>query len=132
MNIAVLAGLAVVTAILALSFRRRQPEWTIIISLCGGVLMLIIIAGEVSPLIAGIRQLTDKIPMAGELSGILFKAAGICWIAQMAADICRDAQETALAARVELAGKVLLLAMSLPLFLKLAQIAAALINGEPL
>ena len=36
---------------------------------------------------------------------ILFKTLGICFLAQFAADSCRDAGESALASKVELAGR---------------------------
>lgn len=45
-------------------------------------------------------------------------------------DACKDAGESALASKAELAGKLMLLMLALPLFEKIAQLAASLINGE--
>ena len=59
----------------------------------------------------------------------MFKTLGICFLAQFAADSCRDAGESALASKVELAGKISILVLSLPLFEDIAQTALGLIGG---
>ena len=59
-----------------------------------------------------------------QLQKRLFGAQG-----QLAADACRDAGENAMAAKAELAGKAAMLLLSLPLFEKVAELAASLIGG---
>ena len=48
----------------------------------------------------------------------------------MASDACRDAGEAALASKADLAGKVTLLVLALPLFQKIGELAVSLINGQ--
>jgi stage III sporulation protein AD len=60
---------------------------------------------------------------------ILFKTLGLCFLAQFAADSCRDAGENALASKVELAGKLAIVILALPLFEKITSTALALIGG---
>jgi stage III sporulation protein AD len=50
-------------------------------------------------------------------------------LAQFAADACRDAGESALASKMELAGKITILILALPLFEKITQTAVGLIGG---
>ena len=47
---------------------------------------------------------------------ILLKTLGVCFLTQLSADSCRDAGEGALAAKVELAGKLFIVILALPLF----------------
>ena len=60
---------------------------------------------------------------------IVFKALGVCLLTQLAADACRDAGETGLAAKAELTGKFALLTLALPLFRKVGELAQTLIGG---
>ena len=46
---------------------------------------------------------------------VLLKALGICYITQLAADTCKDAGQQAIATKVELAGKVAVLAIAMPM-----------------
>lgn len=60
---------------------------------------------------------------------ILFKALGLCFITQIAATPAADLGETAIASKVETAGKLSVLLVSLPLFEKILGIAGGLIGG---
>ena len=51
-------------------------------------------------------------------------------LTQLTADTCRDAGETALAAKAELVGRVLLLAVAVPLFQDLLTLVTALMSGQ--
>jgi stage III sporulation protein AD len=54
--------------------------------------------------------------MRDDYAGILLRALGVCFLTQIACDTCRDAGEAAIAVKLEIAGKIAVLAISLPLF----------------
>ena len=60
---------------------------------------------------------------------LLLKALGVSVLTQLAADACRDSGETALSNKVELAGKVTILLLCLPLVKAMIQLSAGLIKG---
>ena len=51
-----------------------------------------------------------------EQTACIAKAAGICCVTQLAADVCSDAGESALSSAVMLCGKIALILLILPLF----------------
>ena len=59
---------------------------------------------------------------------ILLKALAVCYITQLAADCCRDAGESAIASKIELAGKAAIVAVSLPVFTELAELVTGLVS----
>ena len=87
------------------------------------------ILANIVPAIRQINSLLTAAQMPTEYGIILFKTLGICFLAQFAADSCRDAGESALASKVELAGKISIVILALPLFEKIASTALALIGG---
>ena len=68
-----------------------------------------------------LRLLSGRAGLDADGSTILIRATGIALIAQFGAQLCRDAEESALAGRVELAGRVTLLGMTAPLLTGLLQ-----------
>ena len=82
------------------------------------VAILLILVGVIlswtSPLVAYLKDLTG-ITALSKYAEFLFKALGIAWLTQCCADICRESGEGGAANGVELAGKVELLLLSLPL-----------------
>lgn len=127
---AAIASVAVIAALLAAMLRRTNPEQATAIGLGAGAVILIATVGQIVPLIGTVRGLLDVGGLGGEYVQILFKALGICLVTQLASDACRDAGESGLAAKADLAGKWILLGMALPLFEKIGSIAVALIERK--
>lgn len=124
-----IAGVVVVAAFLAVILRQQRPEQALAVSLAAGLGILALVVSKALPVIGSLQELLEGASLPAEYGAILFKALGICLLTQLAADACRDAGEAALASKAELAGKLLLLTLALPLFEKIAQTAASLISG---
>ena len=129
MNIIGIVGTALIAAIFAVTLKRYNQEYAVIISIIAGVVILVEILRNISPAVREITTLLSGVGLTQEDGLILFKTLGICFLAQFAADSCRDAGESALASKVELAGKISILVLSLPLFEDIAQTALGLIGG---
>ena len=129
MNIVAIAGIAIVSAILAVMMKKYHQEYSIIISIAAGVIILFEIFSNISPAIRQINTLLSSAGLSAEYTVILFKSLGVCFLTQFAADSCRDAGESALASKVELAGKIAIVVLSLPLFEKIANTAVGLIGA---
>ena len=112
MNILAIVGLAILTAVLATLMRRYHKEYAMLLSVLGSITDMLSASG-----------------VSGEYTIILIKTLGTCFLAQFAADACRDAGESSLASKVELAGKVAVILMALPLFEAIANTAITLIGG---
>ncbi len=116
MNITAIAALAVAAAVLAVMLRQYRPEYSIVLSVAAGVLLLMFILSAAVPVIDKINEIADKSAAVSEYGGVLIKALGICLISQLACDACMDAGETSLASKAELAGKIAMVLVALPLF----------------
>lgn len=129
MNIAALCGIALVTAVACVMLRKYVPEYSIIIEITAGAIIFLVIISEFIPAIREIKSLlyTAKIPV--EYGEILFKSMGICFLTQFASDSCKDAGESALSSKIELAGKISVIITALPLFEKIAKTALSLMGG---
>lgn len=129
MDIISITGLILIIAIISVMIKEYLPEYSMIINIIAGVIVLTVILSKFIPTMSQIEQLlyTAKIPK--EYGNILFKCLGICFIAQFASDACMDSGEKALSTKVELAGKVAILATAFPLFEKIAQTAIKLMGG---
>lgn len=129
MNIVALVGIAIISTILSVMIKRYNPEYAIAISLISGIVIFASVLSRIVPAISQIKELISATGMSIQYGMILFKSLGICFLTQFAADSCKDAGEGALASKVELAGKVSIVIIALPLFEKITQTAVSLIGG---
>ncbi len=115
MNVLGVAVFAIVAAILALTLKQYSPQIAVVVSVGAGVLLFGYIAASLLPVLQEVLSISLLSDGVAENIGTLFKCLGICYVVQLAADSCRDAGQQAIASKVELAGKVAVLALALPM-----------------
>ncbi len=125
MNILTVCGIALITVAAAGVIRELRPSLTPFITAAAGVLLLGYTVVSASPVIEFIKAL-DTLASGGIT--VMIKGLGIAVSCQLTSEICRDCGETNTASRVELAGKIGILLLSLPLVRDILQIAGELVN----
>lgn len=128
MDMVTITGMAVIAVALSTLLKSKNPEYSLMLSLVTGVLIIGMIISAATPLFDRIGSLLDAVGAKSEYVQILFRALGLCFITQIACDACRDLGETAIASKVEIAGKISILLISLPLFEQILSIAGNLIG----
>ena len=123
-------GVSVTAAVLALMLRQTQPAYAMVLAVAAGVLLFAAAIGAAIPLIGRVNGFFDGSVVDSVYTQVLFKALGISLLTQTAADICRDAGESSLAAKAELGGQVLLLICALPLFEYAASLLEQMIRSQ--
>ncbi|MDR0530559.1 MAG: stage III sporulation AC/AD family protein [Oscillospiraceae bacterium] len=127
---AVLAGMA------ALIVRQVKPEFAMFVQLGGVAAVALLLLDAMRELLGTVDSMLSFAPVGGGAGGggsgsftMLAKALGICITTQLAADVCRDSGSSSLANLVELGGRLLILALTLPLLKSMAEMAVGLIRG---
>ena len=128
MNILSFTGIALVMCVMILTVGQLKPELSLLLTIACGVTLTLFLIGFARPLIDGIGAIASAGGVDGALRTVVLKAFGICIAVQTAADVCRDAGQTALAGRLELGGRLALLLVALPLFRRLLDLAGEIIG----
>ena len=130
MNIFGIVGIALTAAVLAALLRQYRQDFAIMVGLAAGIVIFGLILIKVQPAFSEINRLMSGTNINTEYISILIKSLGICFIVQLASDACRDAGESAIASKVELAGKFAVLLVALPLFSQVAELVLSLIASQ--
>lgn len=128
MEITSLIVLCIITALLALSLRGQRPEFAMLLSLGCGVFVLLNLLGQMKGILSGLERVMAGLSGQSDLTGIILKALGICIVAELGSQCCRDAGEATIAAKVELAAKTALVLMCMPVFTQLLETAGELLR----
>lgn len=127
MEIAGVIGIGLVGMVIAVLLRQYKPEYATFISLGVGIAIIAMLCVQLLPIFDQVRDMLDSVNLSLDYIGILLKSLGVCYLTQLASDACRDAGETAIGSKVELAGKIAVLSLGLPLFGRLLEIVKKLI-----
>lgn len=106
--------LGITAAILILILKAYRPEIGLQISLVFGAIVMISLAGQIRGIIDLIGMYLDRANISGVYITSLLKIIGMAYIAEFAAESCRDAGQSAIASKVELAGKILIILTAIP------------------
>ncbi len=128
MDIFALIGIAVIAAILSLTLKKYNPEYAAIMSIVAGVFLLFKILPNVTSVFNELKNLISNTGVSSEYLMILFKSLGIAFFTQFSSDSCNDVGQTALALKIELAGKIMILIVSLPLFSEVMSVITKLMR----
>ena len=123
MNIIVIASSALIAAVLSVVLKQYKPEYSMFISIAAGVLIFLAVLTVIDPILDFIGELTDKAGLDGIYGEVLIKSLAICYITQLA----WDAGESAIAGKLQIAGKIAILLIALPMFRSLTEIVTGLI-----
>ncbi len=114
-NIGKIAALAVTAALCAVVVRRQSPELGLVIGLTAGAVILAYSMTALTGIVEMMQTLADTAGLSPAILKPMVKTVGIGILTHLAAQVCRDAKETAIAAFVEMAGACAALLMCLPL-----------------
>lgn len=123
-------GLLLSAAVLSTLLRSQRPELAVGLGLVAGVLVVGVLLGQVSSLIGVLRRMLTLGGLSDGYLSVVLRAAGVCLLTQLTADTCRDAGESALAGKAELAGRVLMLLLAVPLFEQVLTLILGVIDGQ--
>lgn len=118
---------AVVGVTLCLIIRQWKSDFLPLVRLALTVLFSVLILSAAAPIVSYLKNLTETAGISG-YAAFLIKALGIAILTQCCSDICRECGESGAANGVELAGKIEILLLSLPLINEILSTAKELLS----
>ena len=115
MDIIKIIGIAFIAVIIIVILKQYRPEFAIYASIIAGVLILTLASGTLSGIIDMINSISSKTNINSEFLVILIKITGIAILTEFAVSICKDSGESAIASKVDIGGKIIIISMSIPI-----------------
>lgn len=119
-------GIALVGVFLSMLLKQIRPEYGTLCSAASCLLLAAAASSCIVPLISYLKELEGG--KMSECIQLLLKALGIGMLTQTAAELCRDAGDSAIASKLELLGKAEILVLALPFISDLLSMARALLS----
>jgi stage III sporulation protein AD len=121
-NILQIVGIGIIAALLAVIIKQQRPDMALLVSLAAGAFIFVMVLGNVKSVVAGIEQMANKANLNTIYLTTVLKVVGIAYIAEFGSQICSDAGEKAIASKIELGGKILIMVLALPILTALMEI----------
>ncbi len=122
MEIIKIIGIAIIALIIIIILKQYKPEFAIYISLLTGVLILLLVMDKLTGIVDLIQNIANKSSINTTFIILLIKITGIAFLSEFAVSICKDSGEAAIASKIELGSKIIIISMSMPILSSLIEI----------
>ena len=122
MEIIKIIGIALIALIIIIMLKQYRPEYAIFISILTGILILFLVMDRLTGIINLIETIEDKFSINTQFIALLIKITGIAFLSEFAVSVCKDSGETAIASKIEIGSKIIIISMSIPIISSLLEI----------
>lgn len=114
-------GLAIVSVVLLLVIRQQRPEVAVLLGLAVGLAVFLMVAQRLAAVLDFLRDLASRAKVDSLYLNTILKIVGIAYMAEIGTQVCHDAGENSVASKVELAGKILILVLAMPIVMAILE-----------
>jgi len=115
MEIIKIIGIGLIALVLIIILKQYRPEFAIYISIIAGIVIILLSLSNISGIISLLKDISGKASVNSKFLEIIFKITGIAILTEFAVSLCEDFGEKAIASKVDIGGKVIIITMSLPI-----------------
>lgn len=108
-------GFALAGGLLSLTLKEYRKDFAVLVGIATAVAVLMLSADMIGDVLAEFSALAEHGGVEARYFTAVIKVVGVAYITQFAAEVLRDSGENAVALKVELAGKVFILGLTMPI-----------------
>jgi len=127
MDIMKIVMVGIIAALLAVVLKEEKPEMAVAISIVTGLVIFVFVITKLNSVMMVLKHFAAKANIDILYFSTILKVIAIAYITEFGAQICRGAGEGAIAAKVEFAGKVLIMVIAIPILAALMDIMIKII-----
>lgn len=119
MSFYAILGFTLVVTVLLVVVRKERPEIAIVMVIAAAGIIMLSLLKNISDILLAFETLAAKTNVNTGYFKTAVKIVGVAYLAGFGAQICKDAGENSMAAKIELAGKIFILTMGIPIMMGL-------------
>lgn len=121
MDFAQIVGVALIATIIGTVIKQLRPEIAIQMTIMAGILIFLFIMNKIELVVGLMEKLAEQANVNSYYLFIVFKIVGVAYLSEFAGQICRDAGEVSIATKVEIAAKVTVVIMAIPIIVAIIE-----------
>jgi stage III sporulation protein AD len=121
------AGVAVSGLLLVSIVRAFKPELAIYVVISTVLVILIFSMEQLTHVFQFLKSIYDDMTYGKEYFPIIIKVLVVAYLADFTAQLCNDAGESAIGNKVELAGKIIIFYISLPILVSILKLVNSIL-----
>ena len=120
--------IGLIGAFLAATVKDQKPEFAIAISLITGLIILVKCLSPIFNIIESLRAICSRTNIDIAFFETILKIIGVSYMTQLACQTAEDSGQKAIATKIDFAGKIAIIILSIPILQSIIDILLELVN----
>lgn len=117
MDIIKVVSFAFVALFIFILLKDKKSDIAALVILVAGASIFLLMIGQLNEVITFITSIAKKANIDAVYIGIVLKILAIAYITSFCSEICKDSGASTIASKVEFAGKIMILALAVPILM---------------
>lgn len=122
-----IVAIGLISLVIIIILKQYKPEFAIYISIITGLIIIYMVINRLEGIINLLKTISNKSGINNQFLELLLRITGIAFLAEFAINLCKDTGENAIASKIEIGSKVVIVSMSIPIISSLLEIISKLI-----
>lgn len=127
MEVIKIVGISVFAVIMIIILKNYRPEMALVLSIITGIGIMLYAISKMSSVINVLNDLVSKSGVNTDFLLVIIKVIGIAYIVEFGKNVCIDAGQSSIATKLEMAGKVVIVVLTIPLISSLVNVLVGLV-----
>jgi len=114
-------GLGLVATLLIIILKETRPELAFQAAIAAGIILLLMVIGYLAEVVQTVTEVALEAGLNIVYLQTLMRIIAIAYLAEFGTQVCRDAGQNSIASKIELAAKVIILVMAVPIIIEVMQ-----------
>ena len=127
MEVIKIVGVSIFAVIMIIILKNYRPDMALVLSIITGIGIMLYAISKMSSVINVLNDLVSKSGVNTDFLLIIIKVIGIAYIVEFGKNVCIDAGQSSIATKLEMAGKVVIVVLTIPLISSLVNVLVGLV-----
>lgn len=127
MEVIKIVGVSIFAVIMIIILKNYRPEMALVLSIITGIGIMLYAISKMSSVINVLNDLVFKSGVNTDFLLIIIKVIGIAYIVEFGKNVCIDAGQSSIATKLEMAGKAVIVVLTIPLISSLVNVLVGLV-----
>ena len=127
MEVIKIVGVSIFAVIMIIILKNYRPDMALVLSIITGIGIMLYAISKMSSVINVLNDLVSKSGVNTDFLLIIIKVIGIAYMVEFGKNVCIDAGQSSIATKLEMAGKVVIVVLTIPLISSLVNVLVGLV-----
>lgn len=124
-----IAAIGLCGVVISSMVKGYKPEFATYVIIATVMVLFLMIISKLTIVFEFLGEIYNQIGYGKNFFPIILKVLAVAYIADFTAQICKDSGETAIAGKVELAGKVMIFYLAIPVMMSVMELINKMLPG---